>query len=101
MSDRPEGHVPYRPSNGTEGDIFQAMWCAHCAKRGGPDIRGGDVEEMDYCDILAWTMALEIDDPGYPEQWRQDGPSGPRCTAFDSGDGIEPIDPAAAIRPLL
>jgi len=22
---------PYRPSNGTEGDIFMAQWCERCA----------------------------------------------------------------------
>lgn len=28
---------PYRPSNGTEGEMFRARWCDHCAHLGDPD----------------------------------------------------------------
>ena len=48
-------------------------------------------------------MALPIDDEEYPDQWREDGPSGPRCTAFsaESDEPVTPFDPAAAIGLLL
>lgn len=70
---------PYRPSNGTEGEIFQETWCAGCeADRGFRE----DHERFDGCPIIANTMALAIDDPDYPKEWvyRSDGQ--PMCSAF-------------------
>ncbi len=89
---------PYCPSNGTEGEAFYSRWCAHCVR----DRRGRE-EEADGCDILNRTLLLRPNDPDYPKEWRDDGPSGPRCTAFLSPeeDPWEPLDPAAVIRPLL
>jgi len=70
---------PYRPSNGTEGEIFQATWCAQCeANRAFRE----DHERADGCPIIANTMALSIDDPDYPAAWHY-GPDGqPKCAAF-------------------
>lgn len=88
----------YRPSNGTEGECFMAQWCARCER----DRARREDFEADGCPIVVNTMAYGIDDPEYPQEWRRDGPQGPRCVAFaavDSGD--QPIDPAAVIRPLL
>ena len=86
----PSEPEPYRPSNGTEGEAFMARWCYQCADLGGT----GDVAP---CPILGDTLAgLEV------PQWRQDGPAGPRCTAFrESPDDPGPLDPAAVVRPLL
>lgn len=62
---------PYRPSNGTEGDIFMSRWCSRCTKD----------SEASPCSIIGWTMAVDIGDPNYPKQWVTDE-KGPRCTAF-------------------
>ena len=86
--------VKYRPSNGTEADAFFANWCHRCSR----DQQGDDFG----CPIIADTMAYNVRDPEYPSAWRQDGPSGPRCTKFTAiGDAPNPIDPSAVIRPLL
>lgn len=87
---------PYRPSNGCEGDSFMARWCALCVRK--PFDPDGD-----GCEILNMTMACpSVWDDDYPPEWRQDGPAGPRCTAFrESIDEPGPLDPAAVIRPLL
>lgn len=60
-----------------------------------------DAGKADGCSILAWTFAVGVDDPNYPKEWRRDGQSGPRCTAFVAEvDGVEPLDPAAVIAEL-
>lgn len=92
--------ISYRPSNGTEGDCFQARWCAKCERERLYRESNGEAEG---CSILCDTMAYSIDDPSYPMEWRKDGQSGPRCTAFiaEGDDTPPPIDPAAVVRPLL
>lgn len=55
--------LPYRPSNGTEGDIFMSKWCFRCIKESG-------------CTILTGAMAGKS-----PKQWRTDA-DGPRCNSF-------------------
>jgi hypothetical protein len=72
-------HKPYRPSNGTEGDCFMAKWCAKCKR----DQARREDEDADGCDIVTLVYALNIGDAEYPKEWRQDGPEGPRCTAFE------------------
>ena len=47
--------TPYRPSNGTEGMIFQETYCEHCAK-----YRGGK------CAILERTMFYNLGDQRRP-----------------------------------
>lgn len=91
---------PYRPANGTEGNVFMAQWCANCARDREHQV---DPDNADGCDILAATFVYERDHPKYPPEWRCDGPSGPRCTAFVKAEiaGPEPIDPAAAVGWLL
>jgi len=89
---------PYRPSNGTEGEIFIARWCGTCEhereRRENPDADG--------CEIVTWTMALAITDARYPQEW-QHGTNGPRCTAYCEDGTVPdaPIDPNAVVRPLL
>ena len=90
--------TPYRPRNGSEGEIFIGQWCATCeherARRDDPDADGYDIVTM--------TMALAANHPDYPKEW-QIGPNGPRCTAYWESDKAEPefIDPNAVIRPLI
>lgn len=86
----------YCPSNGTEGEIFMGQWCARCQRD-----RGSREPDGDGCDIIAMTMAFRVDDPEYPKEWRRDGPSGPRCTAFLAEGAEEPQDPAAAVRDMF
>ena len=61
----------YQPSNGTEGAIFQELFCMRCKQ--------GD----DSCDIATRAWWLDLNDPNYPSEW-QYGPDGqPKCTAFE------------------
>ena len=62
----------YRPSNGTEGDIFQAHWCENCRRE----------SEAHPCKILTSTMAFNIGDPEYPKEWIYSDSGEPTCTAF-------------------
>lgn len=62
-----EDGKPYRPCNGTEGDIFCTRWCKQCDR---------DDEEV-YCGILTAALCGQ-----YPEEWLyQDNK--PICTAFE------------------
>jgi len=70
------GGGPYRPSNGTEGEMFQARWCAHCTK--------DDYEKEVYCPILTASMAFGVSDSGYPPELKHDAQGQPCCTAFEA-----------------
>jgi hypothetical protein len=70
----------YRPSNGSEGMIFMALWCDCCAKN--------ENDKDGYCQIVGETMRLDHDDPEYPPEWCFDGEGQPQCTAFTE-EGIE------------
>ena len=61
---------PYRPGNGTEGDIFYSEWCALCHH-----------DLNDRCEILTRTFIYDLRDPEYPTEWvtRKGHPT---CTAF-------------------
>lgn len=77
-------HIPYRPSNGIEGAEFEDTWCQNC-KAEDAYWRG----EGEGCPILAAVNVYQIDDPNYPKEWREDGPSGPRCTKFELIDEVK------------
>lgn len=64
----------YQPSNGTVGMSFMADFCDQCAIRG-------------MCRILPKTMAYQVDDPEYPEQWTYDEEGYPTCTSFTDRSG--------------
>ena len=61
---------PYRPSNGTEGEMFMEMFCDRCSK-------------LSCCRIVGLSMAVEKDDPEYPKEWVFDSEGCPTCTAFE------------------
>lgn len=67
---------PYYPSNGTEGDIFQAQWCENCqhdrAVWGNPD----DPDWDNGCPILAQSFIVP------QKEWIYDDDDRPCCTAF-------------------
>lgn len=61
---------PYRPSNGSEGCIFESQWCMCCLAN-------------NICRTPLNAMIYEIGDPQYPKQWiYKDGK--PTCTSFRS-----------------
>lgn len=75
----------YRPSNGTEGEMFRAKFCERCALL--------DVEDEEFgmrtCAILGDVFAFQIQEKEYPKQWCYDDDGKPTCTAFL----CEPIEP--------
>lgn len=83
--------IPYRPSCGSEGADFMSRWCDRCERD-----RAFREDDGDSCPIAAATMIYERRDPAYPPEWREDGPQGPRCTAFVlTGDSVlSPLDEA-------
>ncbi len=58
----------YRPSNGTEGDIFMSAFCGRCQLVG-------------PCEIRLLATALDVDSPDYPVEWTYERGQ-PTCTAF-------------------
>lgn len=72
--------IAYRPSNGTEGELFMERFCYRC-KHDDKYQRTQDPE--DGCPIIPGTLIYEIDDPKYPTEWVQDDDgANARCTAF-------------------
>jgi len=67
---------PYRPSNGTEGDMFQEKFCEKCVY--------DDYDNDVYCEILGDSMAFNVDDKEYPKEWTYDKNGCPTCTAFNT-----------------
>lgn len=75
---KPRAGRKWRPSNGTEGEIFSACFCERCVHDAGYRNDTGD-----GCGIIARTLAYDLTDPKYPSEW-QIGPDGqPTCTAFE------------------
>lgn len=66
----------YRPSNGTEGMIFQDKFCDKCTK-----FRKGS------CSIFNRSFFNDINDKAYPKEWVYDSNGNPTCTSFTN----EPI----------
>lgn len=67
---------PYRPSNSTEGAIFEAKFCDKCA-----EMECWRKHGRDSCEIASRSMIYSIGDKEYPSEWIRDA-QGPRCTAF-------------------
>ncbi len=67
---------PYRPANGTAGEAFMECWCYNCALDDLDDDGSGG------CDILARTLALDLDDLEYPVEWIISDEGEAKCTAF-------------------
>ena len=62
-------HFKYRPSNGTEGEVFCNKFCARC-------------EEEETCHIPSQARAFDTREPEYPKQWVYDAENKPTCTSF-------------------
>lgn len=69
---------PYRPSNGTEGDMFQVLFCGRCTKDSyDPETGGGEL-----CPIIGDTMCCDVDSPEYPKAWVISERGQPVCKEF-------------------
>lgn len=78
---------PYRPSNGTDGEIFESRFCDRC-KREAKYRRTGD--GADGCTIATMAAGFGIGDLEYPKEWvisigDATGMTA-RCTAFRHED---------------
>lgn len=67
----------FRPSNGTEGMIFEETWCDRCT------------HSMD-CDLQFLSMIHEINESEYPKQWVHDAEGKPTCTEFEDKGRVTP-----------
>ena len=82
----------YRPSNGTEGELFQEGWCYHCKRDAAFQ---ADPDSADGCPILAASYAGDK-----VPQWVFRGKT-PTCTEFEDeaipDDPLSPEERAAQI----
>lgn len=62
---------PFRPSNGTQADIFFADFCEQCKSNVG-------------CRIRSAAMSHTEDDPNYPKEWIAYANGSATCTAFET-----------------
>lgn len=72
------GGRPYRPSNGTEGDIFREVWCGGCEREAA---HRSDADQPG-CPILLYAYAHDLGDDDYPAEWVYSDSGYPTCTAF-------------------
>ena len=66
----------FRPSNGTEGEMFMEQYCYSCIHDKYPD--------EPYCDIIADTYNYSLSHPMYPKEWVFGEDGYPECTKFES-----------------
>lgn len=70
----------WRPSNGTEGEMFQSNYCSDCDRW----------DEETGCPIAAATFSLDKGDPEYPQEWQIGSDGQPTCSAFNDPDAADP-----------
>lgn len=74
----------YRPSNGTEGQLFLDAFCRRCERDG-----NGDDDDGQRCEINGLTMIYQVGEAEYPTEWQHGKDGQPCCTAFiPAGDPI-------------
>ena len=61
---------PYRPSNGSEGMIFEEAFCNDCTK-------------VEGCTIYGNALCFDTDHPAYPKEWIIGDDGQPKCTAHE------------------
>ena len=66
-----EAGQKWRPSNGTEGEIFAWVWCDKCEK-----------DKDDACKIRTAVAAFVVEHEKYPSEWQYGKNGQPICTAF-------------------
>lgn len=67
----------YRPSNGTEGQLFLDAFCRRCQRDG-----HGDDDDGQRCEINGLTMIYQVGEAEYPTEWQYGKDGQPCCTAF-------------------
>lgn len=85
----------YRPTSGTEGEMFIGHFCRNCIH--GKYEHTRDINDKP-CEIISFSFMCDINDKDYPEEWIYDDKDKPTCTAFvkwdwnkdDDGNWIEP-----------
>lgn len=88
MNDEIPKPRPYRPSNNTEADAFEAHFCDRCQHW----------SEVNPCPIYAAALLHDIAEPEYPAAWVRDADGQPTCTAFVSTQRGSALD-ASVPRP--
>jgi len=68
----------FRPSNGTEGMMFDAVFCDVCVK---------ECVAGNYCKIRGLVMAFNYDDPEYPNEWVFGDDGWPMCSSYKRRGG--------------
>jgi hypothetical protein len=68
----------YRPSNGTEGMMFEDRFCEICQK----DAKYRETLK-DGCEIHALALIHGVDEEEYPKEWCHDDAGQPTCSAFE------------------
>ena len=69
---------PFRPSNGTAGMIWMAVFCDRCAR---------ECVAGNYCRIQGRALGYGIEDKGFPEEWTYDPYGWGICTSWKSRGG--------------
>lgn len=67
----------YRPSTGTEGQLFLDAFCRRCQRDG-----HGDDDDAARCEIIGLTMLHDPDEAEYPTAWQYGRDGQPCCTQF-------------------
>jgi hypothetical protein len=73
--------APYRPSNGTDGELFVQAWCNSCSRW-----------DEGRCEIALDAMAFRTGDADYPAEWVYDGRGQPSCSAWRAPGAVERCD---------
>src|SRR5690554_1409802 len=69
---------PFRPCNGTEGMMFNEVFCNRCWR----DAKYRRTRDgRDGCPILAASFLHNVGDEGYPKEWVFNSEGWPVCTA--------------------
>ena len=87
----PDG-TPYRPSNGTDGMIFEEGWCAKCAGLVHVPAAENDptCKDCPYLSASFW----DVDPPRQVWVWRDGKPTCPKFRPLPPGpDDPPPFDP--------
>ena len=86
----------YRPSNGTEGMIFEEHFCANCI------YDNPDPDKEPRCDIITNAMCFSPTEPEYPREWiyKHDKPMCTKFMKWDWGNDGDPNDPDNPKAPL-
>lgn len=88
----------YRPSNGTEGMMFESKYCHRCVNEKWMHSQNPKDKQ---CPIFNSAFFFDIDDPKYPEEMQYNEEGNGICTAFkffkwekdENGNWIDPPPP--------